>query len=68
MPKKVIDYADIQHGDKVVFVRFSTGPGGIKSTGQAVMKGTAGWVVNTGGSYGSPYIVSEENFVSATRV
>ena len=34
-----------------------------ESTGRAVMKGPAGWVLNMGGSHGTPAIASPENVV-----
>lgn len=32
-------------------------------TGRAVMRGPAGWVINTGGEHGTPAIADEENIV-----
>lgn len=52
----------IQHGSRVTIVdRF-----GQKSTGTAVMRGPAGWVLNMGGRHGTPGIASAENVVKVT--
>lgn len=56
-------YADIQNGDTVYF---ST-PHSLQLKGKAVMKGPAGWVVNMGGRYGYPQIVSEKNFIKLRK-
>ena len=34
--------------------------------GRAVMRGPHGWVVNGGGRYGTPFVVSSENFLNTT--
>lgn len=54
----------LRDGDKVVENREYK-----KKTGRAVMRSSPvkGWVVNGGGRHGTPYVVSEENFVHATR-
>ena len=38
-------------------------PHGSLLQGRAVMKGPAGWVLNLGGSYGTPGIANEENVI-----
>lgn len=49
----------IHRGDRVTIVnRF-----GQESTGTAVMKGPAGWVLNMGGAHGTPAIATDENIV-----
>jgi hypothetical protein len=49
----------IHRGDRVTITnRF-----GQESTGTAVMKGPAGWVLNMGGAHGTPAIASDENIV-----
>ncbi len=49
----------IRPGDRVTIVnRF-----GQQSTGRAVMKGPAGWVLNMGGAHGTPAIATEENII-----
>lgn len=61
--------AAIRPGDRVTILR----PNGIgrngveykEATGRAVMRGPAGWVLNMGGTHGTPAIASEENI---TRV
>ena len=52
---------DAKHGDCVEFIS----PTGTKLTGQLVMKSalTGGWVVNTGGKYGTSKLVSGENYI-----
>jgi hypothetical protein len=50
-------YQTIRAGDRVTIVnRF-----GQESTGRAVMRGPAGWVLNMGGRHGTPAIASPEN-------
>lgn len=34
-----------------------------RKTGRAVMHGPAGWVVNGGGPHGTPYVVTEANYL-----
>jgi hypothetical protein len=38
-----------------------------QSSGRAVMRGPAGWVLNMGGRYGTPAIASESNIVKVTK-
>jgi hypothetical protein len=52
-------YEDIKVGYRV---QFET-PQGQKSSGKVVMKGTYGWVLNAGGRYGTPKVVTPKNFV-----
>jgi hypothetical protein len=53
----------IKAGDRVTIVnRF-----GQSSTGRAVMKGAAGWVLNMGGKYGTPAIADGTNVVRVKR-
>ena len=37
---------------------------GKKMTGRAVMKGSAGWVLNMGGKYGTPAIATNNNIIA----
>lgn len=54
---------EIGHGDRVTIVnRF-----GQESTGRAVMRGLAGWVLNMGGRYGTPAIATEKNVVRVRK-
>lgn len=49
----------IRRGDRVTIVnRF-----GQETTGRAVMRGPAGWVLNMGGTHGTPAIACDENIV-----
>ncbi len=61
-------YSAIQNGDTITFLRYagegSKRPEYSKAKGRAVMRGPAGWVVNTGGRHGTPAIVDERNYVS----
>jgi hypothetical protein len=59
-------YEDIGPGDHVKFNHPLRGSDKIpqQGKGRVVMKGPAGWVLNTGGKYGTPAIVSPENYVS----
>jgi len=54
-----MNYEDINVGDTVYF---ST-PHTAEMKGRAVMRGPAGWVVNAGGRYGTPRLVSQKNFI-----
>jgi hypothetical protein len=55
-------YDTVRSGDKVTIVdRF-----GKISSGRAVMRGPAGWVLNMGGRHGTPAIASPEN-ITAVR-
>jgi len=55
-------YNQIRNGSRVTIVnRF-----GQQSTGRAVMRGPAGWVLNMGGRHGTPAIASPENVVKVT--
>jgi hypothetical protein len=56
-------YNEIQVGDTVYF---ST-PHSLQLKGRAVMKGPAGWVLNCGGRYGTPQVVSENNFIKLRK-
>lgn len=38
-----------------------------ESSGRAVMRGPAGWVLNMGGQYGTPGIASEDNLVAVGK-
>lgn len=52
--------SDIKVRDCVEF----TSPRGQVLTGQAVMRSPAGgWIVNTGGKYGTTRLVSDQNYV-----
>ena len=56
-------HGGIGPGDRVTFVdRF-----GKERTGRAVMYGPAGWVLNMGGRYGTPQVVSDEMIVRVRR-
>jgi len=60
-------FSEIRPGKRITFLI----PNGIgrngqeykEKTGRVVMSGPCGWVVNGGGRYGTPHVVSEENFV-----
>lgn len=53
-------FDSIRHGSRVTFLdRF-----GKKQTGRAVMRGPFGWVLNMGGRYGTPAVVSRDMIVS----
>lgn len=54
-----MSYFDIQVNDTVTFRT----PQGQERKGRAVMYGSNGWVLNCGGKYGTPAMVSEKNFV-----
>lgn len=62
--KRKKTFADIESHDRVTLLVSST-PGGpsVRVCGFAVMRNSVGWVVNIGGKFGKPKIVSEENFV-----
>jgi len=59
-------YEDIGPGDHVKFNHPLRGSDKVpqQGKGRVVMKGPAGWVLNSGGRYGTPNIVSPENYVS----
>jgi len=59
-------YEDIGPGDHVKFNHPLRGSDKVpqQGKGRVVMKGPAGWVLNTGGKHGTPAIVSPENYVS----
>ena len=57
-------FEDIQVGDTVYF---ST-PHTTELKGRAVMKGPAGWVVNTGGGLGTPRVVGVSDFIRLLKV
>jgi hypothetical protein len=56
-------FKEIQVGDTVYF---ST-PHSKELKGKAVMKGPIGWVVNMGGRYGMPNVVTERNFIKIRK-
>ena len=56
-------FEDIQVGDSVTF---ST-PHTAEMRGRAVMRGSAGWVVNTGGRHGTPRVVDKSNFIRVRK-
>ena len=58
-----MNYSDIQVGDTLYF---ST-PHTTQMRGKAVMKGPYGWVVNAGGRYGTPKVVSPSNFIKLSK-
>ena len=70
-------YASIRPGSRVQFlvpagrsIDRSTGrlvTDHATMTGRAVMRGPAGWVVNAGGKYGTPKVVTPESFVSVLK-
>lgn len=61
--RNMTSFDSIRHGDRIKF-HYSSGSVG---HGRAVMRSPAGgWVVNTGGRYGTPSLVTEKNFISAT--
>ena len=55
--------ASILPGDRVTIVT----PQGNRIRGRAVMRGPAGWVINRGGKYGTPYVADERNIVCVGR-
>lgn len=61
----------IRPGDKVTIMVHAGGIGKHmewkETTGRAVMRGPAGWVLNMGGRYGTPGIADEENIVRVRR-
>jgi hypothetical protein len=59
-------YEDIGPGDHVKFNHPLRGSDKVaqQGKGRVVMKGPAGWVLNTGGKHGTPAIVSADNYVS----
>jgi hypothetical protein len=59
-------YEDIGPGDHVKFNHPLRGSDKVpqQGKGKVVMKGPAGWVLNTGGKHGTPGIVSADNYVS----
>ena len=52
-------FQDIQMGDTVYFKT----PHSHQLKGKAALKGPHGWVVNMGGRYGYPMIVSDKNYI-----
>ena len=56
-------YSDIQMGDMVYFFT----PHSKQLKGKAALKGPHGWVVNMGGRYGYPMIVSEKNYIKHNK-
>jgi len=53
-------FEQIRFGDRVTYVdRF-----GRIGTGRAVMRGPYGWVLNIGGKYGTPHVVSARDVVT----
>jgi hypothetical protein len=50
----------IRPGSRVTIVT----PHGSKLTGRAMMRGSAGWVLNLGGAHGTPGIASEDNVIA----
>jgi len=60
-------FADIRPHDLITIQV----PGGLsrhgreyhKVSGRVVMKGPAGWVINIGGSHGTPKVASIDNFI-----
>ena len=56
-------FEDIMVGDSVTMKT----PQGQELRGKAVMKGPHGWVINTGGRYGTPRVVHENNFVKVRK-
>lgn len=65
VPSKRTDITEIEHGDMVAYMAAD----GNVYTGKAVMHSSiiGSWVLNTGGRYGTPAIVSPKNFVSIIR-
>jgi hypothetical protein len=54
----------IRPGDRVTIIT----PHGNRIGGRAVMRGPAGWVINGGEPYGTPYIANETNIVHIRRI
>tara|TARA_E500000178_G_C16759777_1_gene634234 strand:+ start:177 stop:401 length:225 start_codon:yes stop_codon:yes gene_type:complete len=59
----MLNYEDIQIGDSVTMLT----PQAQELRGKAVIKGPSGWVINTGGSHGTPRVVSESNFIRGRK-
>ena len=59
----MLTYDDIQCGDTVYFKT----PHSQQLKGKAALRGPHGWVVNMGGRYGYPMIVSEKNFIKLRK-
>jgi hypothetical protein len=61
----------IHAGDRVTILVHAgigrNGPETKPSTGTAVMRGPAGWVLNMGGKHGTPGIACEANIVRVMR-
>jgi hypothetical protein len=55
----------VQPGDRVTYVNYR----GTKMSGRVVMRSSqrGSWVVNTGGRYGTPDVVSEEQIISVRK-
>lgn len=68
---KMSDYDKIKPRCTVTFlIHGGIGRNGVEwkeKTGKVVMSGPAGWVVDGGGRYGTPYVVDEKNFVRLGR-
>jgi hypothetical protein len=62
---------NIKPGDRVTILvpagRGRNGQEYKESTGRAVMRGPAGWVLNMGGRYGTPGIACEDNLVRVRK-
>lgn len=60
-------YSQIKPRSKITFLVYAgwgrNGAEYKEKTGQVVMSGPHGWVVNGGGPHGTPYVVNEKNFV-----
>jgi hypothetical protein len=69
--KKIMSAKLIRPGSTLEFLRPNgIGRNGVEyktSRGRAVLRGPYGWVVNTGGRYGTPAVVTEENFLRVVR-
>jgi len=56
-------YEEIMVGDRLEFLT----PQGQTRKGRVVMLGKYGFVVNCGGKYGTPAVVTEKNYVSGRK-
>jgi hypothetical protein len=64
-----VAYENLKAGDRVTMNMPLRGRDTVHQTrtGKVVMRGPHGFVLNLGGPHGTPGIVDERNFVSATR-
>ena len=56
-------YEDVMVGDRVEFLT----PQGQTRRGKVVMMGDVGYIVNCGGRFGTPAVLTEKNFITARK-